>query len=92
MSNTDVSIINFLVDTFGGQVNFRKMQKAEYLQAFVWQIRDAKAIELLKEVLPYLKHEVKLDRARLIVDEYYAVTPRNGKYTEDMRKRKADFE
>jgi len=46
---------------------------------------------VLSQVAPYLR-TYKLERARLLLDEYVAVTPRNGRYTAEQRARRAAFE
>ncbi len=49
------------------------------------------ALAVLSQVTPYLR-TYKLERARLLLEEYIALTPRNGRYTADQRARRAQFE
>lgn len=52
-------------------------------------IKFNKAIDLLKEIAPYLIIEVKRKRAELIINNYKKVTLRNGRYnTEQSQERK----
>jgi hypothetical protein len=46
------------------------------------------AIALLREISPFLIIKSKKKRAQLIIDKYKDVTPRNGRYNEDMLKKK----
>lgn len=48
-------------------------------------------LELLKSVYPYLVIYSKKKRANLIITRYKDVTPRNGRYSEDLLKKKNDF-
>ena len=49
------------------------------------------AIKLLEDIYPYLIIPTKESRAQLILLKYKAVTPRNGRYSEEMLKSKIDF-
>ena len=48
-------------------------------------------IKLLEDIYPYLIIPTKKSRAQLILLKYKAVTPRNGRYSEEMLKSKIDF-
>ena len=54
-------------------------------------VKHDKAIELIKDIYPYLVIESKRQRAELIIRRYKAVTPRNGKYNEEMLREKEEF-
>ena len=49
------------------------------------------AIKLIEAVYPYLIIPAKKKRAQLILTKYKLVTPRNGRYSEEMLKAKLDF-
>ena len=49
------------------------------------------AIDLLKETYPYLLNPVKKQKAYLIFNKYKSITPRNGKYNEEMLRLKDEF-
>jgi hypothetical protein len=46
---------------------------------------------VLKQVAPYLRSYKRL-RARLALDKYLALTPRNGKYTDKISLQREVFE
>jgi len=46
---------------------------------------------VLTQVMPYLRSYKRL-RARLVLDKYLALTPRNGKYTEKVSLQREVFE
>ncbi|WP_435575479.1 hypothetical protein [Clostridium algidicarnis] len=52
---------------------------------------SASAINLLVQIEPYLVIKSKKKRAKLIIEKYKDVTPRNGKYSDDMLKLKENF-
>jgi hypothetical protein len=82
----------YLKKTFGGAVSSKRTYKKNHSKSWNWSVRYNGAIDLLRRVLPYLKHPEKKRRARLIVEHFKAVTPRNGRYTKIQAKRKAEFE
>lgn len=58
----------------------RARRKAWHHESYVWQVQLAGAVlKLLAEVEPYLL--LKRRQARLLLADYKACTPRNGKYT-----------
>lgn len=61
-------------------------------RSWIWEIRSNAALRFLNEILPYMKEPKKIARARLLVGEYKAATVRNGRYSEQRRKLKIDFE
>lgn len=63
----------------------------KHKDCYSYVLRRNDAISLLKEIFPYLIIESKKKRAELILTKYKALTPRNGRYTEDMLKAKEDF-
>lgn len=46
---------------------------------------------MLNEIEPYLVITQKKLRAKLILTEYKALTPRNGRYSPELLKAKEDF-
>lgn len=57
-----------------------------------YQVKSNKAIALLEEIKDYLLEPKKKARAELICSTYKSVTPRNGKYSEEILKKKMQFE
>jgi hypothetical protein len=58
---------------------------------YSYVLRRDDAINLIKEIYPYLIIESKKKRAKLILEKYKALTPRNGRYSDEMLKAKEDF-
>jgi hypothetical protein len=82
----------YLKRTFGGTVSTKRVYKKGHSKSWSWAVGHDRAINLLRSVLPYLKHPEKIRRARLIISQYKAVTVRNGRYTKKQLARKIKFE
>lgn len=63
----------------------------KHTDSFAYTIKYNDAINLLVEIEPYLVIENKKKRARLIIEKYKKVTPRNGKYSKEMLEAKEKF-
>jgi hypothetical protein len=92
MTSTTYALVERMKEICGGTISNQKVYKENYKQSYKWCIRGDKAIILLTEIKNYLLEPNKNYRANLIVNEYKTVTPRNGKYSEEMLEKKLDFE
>ncbi len=54
-------------------------------------IKHNNAIKLLEDIYPYLIIESKRKRAEMIITQYKALTPRNGRYTDEQLAKKERF-
>ena len=73
----------------GGNICSKKKILAHHKDSFVLNIRQDRALRILSEIKEYLI--VKKQQAELITSKYKSVTPRCGKYTVDMLKRKYEL-
>lgn len=92
VTSTTYELLEFLKEHYGGCIVRQKKYQAHHKQAWVWHVFYDNAISFCEHVLPYLREPVKRYRASLLVNEYRDVTPRNGKYTDEIKTRKLDFE
>lgn len=76
----------------GGVISSKKTYKPTHSPSWNWKIERRRAIAVLEEVTPYLHEPKKKARAELILKDYTRLTPRNGKYTDEMRAAKHKFE
>lgn len=75
-----------------GLIKSKKNYNIEkHKNSYTYTIKYNDAIELLKEIEPYLIIHSKKKRAQLIIDEYKSVTPRNGRYSAELIKTKRTF-
>ena len=91
ISNTEYALLDYVINAIGaGKITRKRTTKQHHTPSFSYAIYNRQALALLEQVLPYLK-TYKLKRARLILENYLALTPRNGKYTADMRQQRDEF-
>lgn len=93
VDNTDESIIRELARLFGGSIVIKKRYQTHHRQAWSWRRYGAQQVRAnLKAVLPYMRCEMKRERARMIVEEYNDVTTRNGYYTPEQKSSRQEWE
>lgn len=76
----------------GGAISSKRTYKANHAPSWAWSITYQRAIGVLEEITPYLHEPKKKTRAELILRDYNRLTPRNGKYTDEQRAEKYQFE
>lgn len=86
--NCDISILEKIKDRWGGNIKGNKSKNPNYNVSYTLTLNYDNAYNLLEDVLPYMMHQKKAYRAKLIVEQYKQLTPRNGKYTEEMINKK----
>ena len=86
------TLVETMKSLFGGCISNKKPSKPKHALSQAWCVRYDAAITCLKQILPFLREPEKIRRAKLILDEYKGLTPRNGRYTILQRQAKLDFE
>jgi hypothetical protein len=89
--STTPALVTTMKAMFGGFIS-KKSNKEKHTPSQAWAARYDTAITCLERVTPYLREPEKIRRARLILNEYKKLTVRNGRYTEEQRAAKLDFE
>lgn len=93
IDSCDLEMLEYVQSIAGGAIVPKAKSKEHHNQAFSWRLKGALKINsVLSQVYPYLRCPVKRDRAKMLIQEWHSITPRNGQYTEDLRRLKADFE
>lgn len=93
VDSTDLEILYEFQRLYGGSLVRKKRYADHHRQAWSWRLYGSvNILKMLAEVEPYMRCAVKRDRARLLVQEWGAITPRNGHYTAEMKERKLEFE
>lgn len=92
-TSTSIELLIWIKNTVGnGNIINKKNYKPKiHKDCYSYVIKYNNAINLLDEIYPYLIIESKKKRANLILTKYKEVTPRNGRYTDDMLKAKNQF-
>lgn len=92
ISNTEKPLLDFVLATVGaGKITRKRVSQAHHTPSFTYAIYNQQALNLLKQIQPYLK-TYKARRATIILLDYVALTPRNGKYTDQTRQAREAFE
>ena len=92
ISSTEIDLLDFVLTATGvGKITNKKASKSIHSHSYAYAVYNRHALALLEQVLPYLK-SYKRDRAALIIKDYLSVTPRNGKYSDEILVKKRIFE
>jgi len=92
ISSTEIDLLEFVLSAAGvGKITNKQASKSHHAHSYTYAVYNRQALVLLEQTPPYLK-SYKHDRAALILKDYLAVTPRNGKYTAEIMARKKVFE
>lgn len=93
VSSTTIELLNWIksVTKVGTIKNKKNYNSEKHRNSFTYTIKYNDAINLLVQIEPYLVINTKKERAKLIIENYKSVTPRNGKYSKEMLKAKRDF-
>lgn len=86
VANTDLRLLTWLKSKIGGHIRKKIKKLPQHNQAYTWTVRDNRAIDLLRCVEKLLI--VKKAHSELITKKYKALTPRNGKYTKEILRKK----
>ena len=74
-----------------GKITRKKPAASHHAPGLTYVIGNRQALALLEQVTPFLR-SYKVHRARLVLDYYLKVTPRNGKYNLKIREARQEFE
>lgn len=92
VSSTTLSLLEFLKELFGGSIVAQKVYQDHHKQSWSWKLDYNRALNFLCQILPFMREPDKIRRAKLLLEVYPSITPRNGKYTEEMIQSKLEFE
>jgi hypothetical protein len=73
-----------------GKITNKRTSKSIHSRSYTYAVYNRQALDLLREVLQWLK-SYKRERAELILQDYLRLTPRNGKYTKELRNHRQEF-
>jgi hypothetical protein len=88
VSSTDRELLEWLQARFGGSIVRKRIYKSSHSQSYDWKVTDRKALRVLERLYPFPVIERKIRRCDLLLAEYLACTPRNGRYTAEQMERK----
>jgi hypothetical protein len=92
ISSTELSLLQYIRSIIGaGRITGKVTTRDHHSPSFAYVISGRQALAVLAQISGYLR-TYKLQRCRWLLDEYLAVTPRNGRYTHAQRAAKELFE
>ena len=92
IANTELALLDFVRRTLGaGRVTRKRVTSDAHTPSFAYRITSRQAVALLRQIRLHLR-SCKARRAQLAVTRYIAVTPRNGRYTAELREERRAFE
>lgn len=93
VASTSLELLNWISEKTGkGIIKSKKNYNSfKHQDSYTYTIKYNDAIELLEVIIPYLVIPQKKKRAELILSEYKSITPRNGRYSEELLQKKQIF-
>jgi hypothetical protein len=92
ISSTELELLSYVQSVIGaGKITKKACARRHHTPSFAYVISSRQALAVLSQISHYL-HTYKSLRARLLLDEYASVTPRNGRYTPDQSANRQRFE
>ena len=92
ISNTDRPLLEYVLNSVGvGKITGKKTYQSHHTPSYTYAISNRQALALLSQIISYLK-TYKAKRSDLILRDYIRLTPRNGRYTPEIKQARTDFE
>jgi len=92
ISNTDRALLDYVRDAVGaGHVTAKRTYRAGHTPSFCYCIKSRQALDLLSQIAGFLRTYRRV-RADIALASYLGSTPRNGKYTPALERKRSDFE
>jgi len=92
VSNTEMSILQHVLKITGvGKITNKRITKANHTPSFTYQVANRQALDILKQTVDHLR-SYKADRARLAIQDYTRLTPRNGRYSPAQLQERTQFD
>lgn len=91
ISSCELSLLKYVLRIVGvGSITNKVTYNPKHSPEYTYRVYGRQAIDVIGIVIPYLR-SYKKKRAELIYSKYLKLTPRNGKYTQVMLRRKEKF-
>lgn len=92
ISSTELPLLLYVRSVIGaGRITNKRRSQSHHSASFAYTLFSRQALTLLARLAHYLR-TYKSERARLLLEEYVNVTPRNGRYTSQQRLARQSFE
>lgn len=92
ISNNDRPLLEFVLASVGaGVITAKRTYRARHAPSYAYKVTGRQALDLLSQIAGYLR-TYRAQRAKMALERYVALTPRNGKYCDEALDRRRDFE
>ena len=92
ISNTERRLLEFsLVKIGAGKIIRKRCTHSHHTPSYTYAIYNRQALALLEQIFPYLR-SYKARRAEIILKHYIELTPRNGKYSYQLKRDREKFD
>jgi hypothetical protein len=92
ISSTELPLLLYVKTVVGaGRITNKARARSCHSPSYAYTLLSRQALLLLGQISKYLR-TYKAKRARLLLENYLRVTPRNGRYTAAQRKAKQSLE
>lgn len=92
ISSTEKNLLEFVLHSTGvGKITNKRISQPQHKPSYTYAVYNRQALALLQQIQPQLK-SYKAARSALVLRDYIDVTPRNGKYTEELLVNREIFE
>lgn len=91
ISSTEPAMLRYVLRTIGaGRITTKRTYRSNHSPSYTYAVSNRQALDVIGQVFPYLR-SYKLKRAKLVLNEYIQLTPRNGKYSPEMARARERF-
>lgn len=91
ISSTELSLLRHVLKTVGaGRITNKRSVSIRHTPSATYTIDNRQALRLLEQIAHHLR-TYKVRRAELVLRDYLRLTPRNGKYSQALRKQRDAF-
>jgi hypothetical protein len=91
IASTDRELLEWFRSRCGGTIVRKRTYQPQHSESFDWKLTDRQALEFLRLVRPFMVVRRKIARCDLLLSDYLACTPRNGRYSPEMANRKREL-
>ena len=92
ISSTESALLLYVQSVIGvGRITNKACARPHHTPSFAFVVPGRQALAVLSQLAQYLR-TYKAERARMLLQEYVSVTPRNGHYSSAQREARKRFE
>ena len=91
ISNSDYELLKRVIDIIGaGKITKKYPHNETQALGYAYQLTAQQALNLITQIYSYLQ-TYKRKRAQLVLEKYKKLTPRNGKYSREILRKREKF-